>query len=82
MYKHTFDNTILRSYDIRGIYEKTLTEKDAFMLGFFFGITVREKNPDKKHPVIVIGMDGRLVICTGVLPTKKLDINIKSNNKS
>ena len=50
MYKHTFDNTILRSYDIRGIYKKTLTEKDAFMLGFFFGITVRKKNPDKKNP--------------------------------
>ena len=60
MYKHTFDNTILRSYDIRGVYKKTLTDKDAFMLGFFFGITVREKNPDKKNPLIVIGMDGRL----------------------
>ena len=48
MFKHTFNNTILRSYDIRGIYEKTLTEKDAFMLGFFFGIIVREKNPEKK----------------------------------
>ena len=60
MYKHTFDRTILRSYDVRGIYEKTLTEKDAFMLGFFFGITVREKNPDKKHPLIIVGMDGRL----------------------
>ena len=60
MYKHTFNDTILRSYDIRGIYGKTLTEKDAFMLGFFFGVTVREKNPDKKHPLIIIGMDGRL----------------------
>ncbi len=60
MFKHTFNNTILRSYDIRGIYEKTLTEKDAFMLGFFFGIIVREKNPEKKHPLIVVGMDGRL----------------------
>ena len=60
MFKHTFNDTILRSYDIRGIYEKTLTEKDAFMLGFFFGITVREKNPEKKHPLIVVGMDGRL----------------------
>ena len=60
MFKHTFNNTILRSYDIRGIYEKTLTEKDAFMLGFFFGITVREKYPEKKHPLIVVGMDGRL----------------------
>ena len=60
MYKHTFDNTILRSYDIRGIYGVSLSDKDAFMLGFFFGITVRKKNPDKKHPLIVIGMDGRL----------------------
>ena len=60
MYKHTFDNTILRSYDIRGIYGVNLSDKDAFMLGFFFGITVRKKNPDKKHPLIVIGMDGRL----------------------
>lgn len=60
MFKHNFNDTILRSYDIRGIYGKTLTEKDAFMLGFFFGITVREKNPDKNHPLIVIGMDGRL----------------------
>ena len=60
MYKHTFDSTILRSYDVRGIYGKTLTEEDAFMLGFFFGVTVREKNPDKKHPLIVVGMDGRL----------------------
>ena len=60
MFKHTFNYTILRSYDIRGIYGKTLTEKDAFMLGFFFGITVREKNPKKKHPLIIVGMDGRL----------------------
>ena len=60
MYKHTFDSTILRSYDIRGIYGKTLRDKDAFMIGFFFGITVREKNPHKKNPLIIIGMDGRL----------------------
>ena len=60
MYKHTFDKTILRSYDIRGIYGKTLTDEDAFMLGFFFGTIVRKKNPDKKHPLIIIGMDGRL----------------------
>jgi phosphomannomutase len=60
MIKHTFDSTILRSYDIRGVYVKTLTDEDALMLGFFFGITVREKNPIKKNPLIVIGMDGRL----------------------
>ena len=60
MFKHTFDDTILRSYDIRGIYGKTLRDEDAFMLGFFFGITVRKKYPEKKHPLIIIGMDGRL----------------------
>ena len=60
MYKHNFDETILRSYDIRGIYKKTLSNKDAFMLGFFFGVTVRQKSPRKKNPLIIIGMDGRL----------------------
>ncbi len=60
MYKHNFDKTILRSYDIRGIYEKTLSNKDAFMLGYFFGITVKKSLPRKKSPLIIIGMDGRL----------------------
>ena len=60
MYKHSFDETILRSYDIRGIYEKTLSNKDAFMLGFFFGVIVRQKSSGKKNPLIIIGMDGRL----------------------
>ena len=60
MYKHNFDKTILRSYDIRGIYGKTLNNKDAFMLGFFFGITVKKNSRGKKNPLIIIGMDGRL----------------------
>ena len=60
MLQHIFDPTILRSYDIRGIYEKTLNKEDAFMLGFFYGITVKKKIPTKENPLIVIGMDGRL----------------------
>lgn len=60
MYKHQFDQTILRSYDIRGVFEKTLTVKDAFMLGFFFGITAKDQNQSKENPLIIIGMDGRL----------------------
>ena len=60
MYKHTFDKTILRSYDIRGVYEKTLSNKDAFMLGYFFGITVKKNSPLKDNPLVIIGMDGRL----------------------
>ena len=35
MYKNEFDKTILRSYDIRGVFQKTLNVEDAFMLGFF-----------------------------------------------
>ncbi|MDB0053308.1 phosphomannomutase/phosphoglucomutase, partial [Alphaproteobacteria bacterium] len=60
MLQHIFDPTILRSYDIRGVYEKTLNKEDAFMLGFFYGITVKKKLPTKANPLIVIGMDGRL----------------------
>ena len=60
MYKHQFDQTILRSYDIRGVFEKTLNVEDAFMLGFFFGITAKDQNPPKENPLIIIGMDGRL----------------------
>ena len=60
MLQHTFDPTILRSYDIRGVFEKTLNKEDAFMLGFFYGITVKKKLPSKANPLIIIGMDGRL----------------------
>jgi phosphomannomutase len=60
MLQHNFDPTILRSYDIRGVFEKTLYKEDAFMLGFFYGITVKKKLPSKTNPLIVIGMDGRL----------------------
>lgn len=34
---HTFDPSILREYDIRGLVGKTLTEKDAYALGRAFG---------------------------------------------
>ena len=30
MYKHLFDPTILRAYDIRGVFEKTLNKNDWF----------------------------------------------------
>ena len=60
MYKHIFDPTILRLYDIRGIVNKTLNSNDAFMLGYFFGVTVKQNNLSKNKPLIVIGMDGRL----------------------
>jgi len=34
--KHNFDKSIIREYDIRGIYDETLTEKDALVFGHVF----------------------------------------------
>ena len=36
---HVFDPTILRAYDIRGIFEQTLTRDDAFAIGVTFAAT-------------------------------------------
>ena len=59
MYKHNFHPSILREYDIRGIINETLFEKDAFMIGYFFGLICKEKNLNDETN-IVISMDGRL----------------------
>jgi phosphomannomutase len=53
---HNFDPTILRAYDIRGIYNHNLTEKDAFAIGKSFASYLHKNN--KK--TIAIGCDGRL----------------------
>jgi phosphomannomutase len=54
--QHRFDPTILREYDIRGIYEDTLHIADARAVGLSFGTTVR-RNGGKK---IAVGRDGRV----------------------
>ncbi len=51
--KHQFDSSIIRSYDIRGIYKKTLFEKDARVIGQLFGLKVGKGN------TVNIGYDGR-----------------------
>lgn len=48
MLQHIFDPTILRSYDIRGVYEKTLNKEDAFMLGFFLELQLKKNYPQKQ----------------------------------
>ena len=58
MLRHAFDKTILREYDIRGIVGDSLNNKDAKMLGYFFGSIVKI-NTDTK-PTIVVSRDGRL----------------------
>ena len=39
-FRHDFDPTMLREYDIRGIVGKTLHEADAFAIGRCFGTFV------------------------------------------
>ena len=37
---HLFDDSIIRSYDIRGVFNKTLFEKDAKVIGQLFGLKI------------------------------------------
>lgn len=54
--KHNFHPSIIRAYDIRGLYGKTLNDIDAFFVGKSFA-SFLHKNGKKK---IAIGCDGRL----------------------
>jgi len=52
---HTFNRTILREYDIRGIVGDTLTEADAYALGRTYAAIARAEGARR----IAIGRDGR-----------------------
>jgi len=52
---HTFNATILREYDIRGIVGKTLHEDDAYALGRTYAAIAREEGAKR----IAVGRDGR-----------------------
>ena len=52
---HTFNSTILREYDIRGIVGSTLTEADAYALGRTFASQARDEGARR----IAVGRDGR-----------------------
>lgn len=53
---HIFHPSIIRAYDIRGIYNQTLFNKDAFFVGKAFG-SFLSKNGKKK---ISVACDGRV----------------------
>ncbi len=55
-FRHDFDPTMLREYDIRGIVGKTLRESDAFAIGRCFGTIVARGGGD----TVTVGYDGRL----------------------
>jgi phosphomannomutase len=50
---------IIREYDMRGIYGKTLTERDAFLTGWSFGQYIQANFSDKKSFTINVCKDGR-----------------------
>ena len=58
--KHKFNKNILRAYDIRGIVGENLKEKDAFMLGYFYCLFLKEKIGDNAVPKIIVSRDGRI----------------------
>ena len=55
-FRHRFDATVLREYDIRGIVGKTLKPEDAFAIGRCFGSVVVRAGGAR----VAVGYDGRL----------------------
>ena len=53
---HNFDPSILRAYDIRGIYEETLTNADAYNVGRSFAKYMQNKG----WKTASVGRDGRV----------------------
>ena len=53
---HTFDPTILREYDIRGVIGETLGADDARAIGRTFGSMLRESGGKR----VAVGYDGRV----------------------
>ncbi len=55
-FKHDFDATSLREYDIRGVVGSTLHDADAFAIGRSFGTVVARAG----GKTVAVGYDGRL----------------------
>jgi phosphomannomutase len=53
---HLFDPSILRAYDVRGIFGETLAEADGYALGRSFGTVVARAGGSR----VAVGYDGRL----------------------
>ncbi|GBQ98624.1 phosphomannomutase/phosphoglucomutase [Asaia lannensis] len=56
IFRHDFDPSVLREYDIRGIVGQTLGEDDAYALGVVFASVLRERGLSD----VLTGHDGRL----------------------
>ena len=51
--RHIFNSTIIRSYDVRGIYKKTLFEQDFLVLGHLLSLSL------ERNMIVNVCCDGR-----------------------
>ena len=51
------NKTIFRQYDIRGIVNEDLTQENSKLIGYFLGLTIKEKSSDNPH--VIVGYDIR-----------------------
>ncbi|PUE65418.1 phosphomannomutase/phosphoglucomutase [Arcobacter caeni] len=52
--------TIFRQYDIRGIINEDLNSSNSKLIGYFLGLTIKEKNQNTQNPpYIIVGYDVR-----------------------
>lgn len=56
MQQHKFHHSIIRAYDIRGIYNETLFDNDGFFLGRAFGSLLQKNGKN----LVAVGLDGRI----------------------
>jgi phosphomannomutase len=56
---HSFDPTVLREYDIRGVIGKTLGPDDARAIGRGFATLLRRARADQGVSKVAVGCDGR-----------------------
>lgn len=56
MSTHNFHKSILRAYDIRGIYHETLFDNDAYFVGLSFATFLKENHKKK----VSVACDGRV----------------------
>ena len=75
----SFEDEILREYDVRGIVNKNLNDNVAYTLGLSFGQIVYNNTKNKK---IVVGYDGRFTsislqkaLCQGLMKSG-LDVTL------
>jgi phosphomannomutase / phosphoglucomutase len=52
------NKTIFRQYDIRGIVNKQLTEENSKLIGYYLGLTIKERYSGST-PYIIVGYDVR-----------------------